>query len=442
MSALLLLSSLAFGDPPEPTYQRLFDVDAQAQTIAAPEPGALPSSGWAWPALLSAAGLVGAWQLRKRATTASSAEMRVVQRHGLGDKSALVLVEVQDASGATRRLLLGSSGAGLTLLNDLGEVAASAPREQFADVALPSEDDEFDVKSAPGPANRADEFQRMLEEVLVERDPEPMPDPTDVPDRPRFFSDDDLARPAEVAPRRPSRRRANFRGRFSAPHAAPEPANNHGWSAVIEAFVPTAAPEPIVTAFAEPIIEPVRRGAAALLRGPKPTPAAAKAGLSLLVKNTLPAADLITAPTEMLAAPNLIVVPPLPVIAQPERTFEVAEAPAVAIAPGHQTRPVYRSPSMATAPGAPADRRLVGPPLRDARLTAGAPVTPRLRLADSRSRVTEEPPVPAVAELVERLRAAAQAGEERIAVNENVRPTRADGMRARFNAIVAKEGAR
>ncbi len=443
MSALLLLSSLAFGDPPEPTYQRLFAADASAMTTAAPEPGALPTSGWAWPALLSAAGLVGAWQLRKRVTTAPEAEMRVVQRHALGDKSALVLVEVQDASGATRRLLLGSSGAGLSLLNDLGEVSARRLPAQFGDVALPSEDDEMEADNGLAPANRVDEFQRMLSEVLVEREPDAPSDPTEVPERPRFFSDDDLAPTAEVAARRPSRRRANFRGRFNAPAGAIEPANNPGWSPVIESFTPAPMPELTVSNFAEPIVEPVRRGAAALIKAPKAQAAPAKSGLSLLVKKSLPEA------VEMLAAPNLSVVPPLPLLTTPElSTSEVAPAAAftavalTAHAAAPQTRPVYRSPSMTTAPGAPADRRLVGPPLRDARLTAGAPVTPRLRLADSRSRLAEEAPVPDVAELVERLREAGRPEQARMAVNENVRPTRADGMRARFNAIVAKEGAR
>ncbi|MSQ03736.1 MAG: hypothetical protein EXR71_17930 [Myxococcales bacterium] len=433
MSALLLLSGLAFGDPPEPTFQRLFAADGATLTTAAPEPGALPSSGWVWPALLSAAGLAGAWQLRRRSTTAPADELRVVQRHALGDKSVLVLVEVQDAAGATRRLLLGSSGAGLALLNDLGEVSPAANATHRRDVAVPSEDDEADVVDAVVPVNRADEFQRMLEEVLVEREAEASAAPTEVPERPRFFSDDDLAAPAALAPSGPSRG-ANFPDRSDPPAAEAEPADNPGWIPVVESFTPAPAPEVVVAAFAEPIVERVGRGAAALLKEPKASPAPVRSGLSLLVKNSLPAAaDVLRPPNETLAAPTLVIVPPPP---RNERAAEQAAPFAAAL----HTRPVYVSPSMADRLGGHADRRLVGPPLRDARLTAGAPVT--LRLADSRPPATDEAPVPDVAELVNRLREASQPQEERSAVNENVRPTRTDGMRAGFSAIGAKEGAR
>lgn len=154
MNALLLLSSLAFGDAPEPTFQRLFadGTEAAAGEIAgaSAEPG-VPASGWAWPALLSGAGLVAAWQLRKRAGLASTDSMRVIQRQVLGDKTTLVLVEVQDGQGATRRLLVGSANGALNLINDLGVVSvAAAPSASLADiaapgaVALPTHDDEYE----------------------------------------------------------------------------------------------------------------------------------------------------------------------------------------------------------------------------------------------------------------------------------------------------------
>jgi hypothetical protein len=89
------------------------------------------------------------------------------------------------------------------------------------------------------------------------------------------------------------------------------------------------------------------------------------------------------------------------------------------------------------------DRRIVGPPLRDPRLTT-APTGPRLRLADARKAPAVEEAVPPVSELVERL-LAQQAEAPKLAVNGNTTPTAAprnEALKHRFQAIVARETGR
>lgn len=463
MNALLLLSSLAFGDPPEPTYQRLFAAEplAAAPALEAmPESAPMPTSGWAWPALLSGVGLVAAWQLRKRAQSATPADLRIVQRHSLGDKSSLMVVEVQDASGATRRLLLGTAGNGINLLNDLGVVAATGSQA----VSIPADDDGDYEASAPTAAPaRVHEFHDLLQEVLTERQPDEVPASIGELPRPRYFSPDDLAHEHELdadpmaeveapvtarAPRG-SRRRATLRSRVTA--RVDVTADPTGWTPTVESYLPHATVElPVV----EPRVQPVLRGAAALLARPA-TPAPAKAGLSLLVKGTLPAeapAAVPTAPpahaTPTIAPPMMLEPEPMtflpPLAAQtPEAAIAVAPPPA-AEAPAAPTRAVYVSPTMSSAPRT--EKRLVGPPLRDPRLTAGAPATPRLRLADPRTRAAAaaEEVVPPVGELIARLKEAqdAENAAPAMAANDQPRAARTDGIRRRFETLSVKEGGR
>lgn len=422
MNALLLLSSLAFGDAPEPTFQRLFadgtEVAAGEIAGASAEPG-VPAAGWAWPALLSGAGLVAAWQLRKRAGLASTDSMRVIQRQVLGDKTTLVLVEVQDGQGATRRLLVGSANGALNLINDLGIVSpvavptASAPEA----VALPTHDDEYEYEAiataaptvvAPVEDERVDAFARMLDEVLEERGAGSVVT-TAAPvsaSNGRFFSDEDLAgafpEPEAIA----APRRAAPRPRFTV-RAAPAAAAPTAWEpkvvAPVEALTFEAAPAPAFRSAPAPVV---------------------KSGIAALVKGTLPAKAAAAAPAPVIA---MTMAPPIAAL---------GTAPVVAVA----TETPVTTPFPAVAP----ERRLVGPPLRDPRLTVAAE-GPRLRLADAKPQPAIEAPIPSVPELVQRLRAQ-HAEPQKLAVNGNVPVSdlsgaaRVESLKRRFAAIAAREG--
>lgn len=437
MNALLLLSSLAFGDAPEPTFQRLFagGTEAAAGEIAgaSAEPG-VPASGWAWPALLSGAGLVAAWQLRKRAGLASTDSMRVIQRQVLGDKTTLVLVEVQDGQGATRRLLVGSANGALNLINDLGVVSAPVATPAAiapGAVAIPSHDDdyEFEAMLAAPPAapvlvedERVDAFARMLDEVLEERgagSAATSPAPVSASNG-RFFSDEDLASPEAEPEVQPAPAPRATRPRFTV-RTAPVAQAPAAWEPKVLAPIAVA---PIVAA---PIAAaPAPRAAAPVV----------KAGIAALVKGTLPAKGATPA-VKTEAAPHASIAPPVAAPA-PAPAFLTAFAPTPAFAPPVAT------PAPATLAPAAAERRLVGPPLRDPRLTVAAE-GPRLRLANAKPQPAIEAPIPSVPELVQRLRAQA-AEPQKLVVNGNVPVSdlsgaaRVEGLKRRFAAIAAREG--
>ncbi|MDP2310777.1 MAG: hypothetical protein Q8P18_32465 [Pseudomonadota bacterium] len=152
IAALLLLATLARADEAA-TYDRLFgDEPAPAATVESAE---LPSP-WrlVGPATLAVVGLAGAWWVKKRAPAVGGAKpLSVVWRQALGDRGTLVLIEVLDADGETRRLLIGTGGGPPSLVADLGtclsvevyadmpavspEVAVARPAAPKAPVAKP-----------------------------------------------------------------------------------------------------------------------------------------------------------------------------------------------------------------------------------------------------------------------------------------------------------------
>lgn len=457
MSPLLLLATMAFAEEPVGQFDRLFTAEGATVEAAAAEPGAVPAGGWAWPALLSGGGLLAAWQLRKRANGAAPLGMRVVQRQSLGDKSSLVLVEVPDAAGGTRRLLLGSANGSLNLLNDLGLVETPATLAPLAatpvSVTLPPEQDEDDIAVAPSATLApVDEFAQLLGDVLQERQAAPRTEGA------RFFNPEDLAP-------EPDRTTAELLAEFEpavAPRRSPRgPRFSSRKPAAATPLREVAAPAapPLRTATPAPVVlaaprlpaadEPTPIGLRTVASKPAPAPAVAPAarpsGLSALVKDTLPNAQaarrpakpaVTVAPTAPEVAPAAVFVAPAP-IATP--------APVLAASPPPAARPAARS--MFTAPslggGVPAQpapmaaRQFVGPALRDPSLVAPT-AGPRLRLAEERAAATAE--VPPTHELLARLRNA-QAEPERAVVNGNS-PTRADGLKRRFEAITAAVGGR
>jgi flagellar biogenesis protein FliO len=130
---LALLLSVALAAPPVTeagTYDRLFaETEAVASApVPADEPGPTVP-GWVVPVLLMS-GCLGwlLWQRRKLGKPAvASPALRIVQRQSLGDRNSIILVEVVEPTGETRRLLVGSGSAAPVLLADLGLAAMMEP---------------------------------------------------------------------------------------------------------------------------------------------------------------------------------------------------------------------------------------------------------------------------------------------------------------------------
>lgn len=141
MIPLLLLARLAQaedpGAPTDPgTYERLFGT----QPVAVAAPGASePDTPSPWrmlaPTLLGVVGLFCAWRMRAGAPRlAAGKPIEVLCRHPLGDRNVLILLEVLDADGERRRLLVGTGSGAPTLVADLGQAQpASAADDVLAE---------------------------------------------------------------------------------------------------------------------------------------------------------------------------------------------------------------------------------------------------------------------------------------------------------------------
>ncbi len=139
---LLLVAQANAGPLPEAAsnprdgavYARLFG-DEDAPELAAAAPAPTPSaSPWrlAGPALLLFAGAGATWMLKRRVEIAGGLPITILSRQALGDRSSLVLIEVVDADGERRRLLLGTGGGPPSLVADLG---VSMPEEAAPNIA-------------------------------------------------------------------------------------------------------------------------------------------------------------------------------------------------------------------------------------------------------------------------------------------------------------------
>lgn len=222
----------------DPTYDRLFGAEAAVEAAPVEEGPAVPT--WIWPASLLGVGLVAATRLRRSALDAKVGAMKVLDRQVLGDRSTLLVVEVQDSSGEKRRLLIGTGSGAPALVADLGAVgapvrpvAAAPPADPEAviepelvidpELEEPELDDE---EPSPFAVNLAEEIlaergsfaealEPELDEFVDDDDEEPLfktpyiaPLPPEPPPRkaapaaaapapkkaaPRYFTDDDLA---------------------------------------------------------------------------------------------------------------------------------------------------------------------------------------------------------------------------------------------------------
>lgn len=226
----------------DPTYDRLFGADATVEAAPVEEGPAVPT--WIWPASLLGLGLVAATRLRRSALDAKVGAMKVLDRQVLGDRSTLLVVEVQDSSGEKRRLLIGTGSGAPALVADLGAVGApvravtEAPPSDPEAVIEPElildpelEDPELDDEDpSPFAVNLAEEIlaergtaddvlEPELDEFVDDEDEEPLfktpyiaPLPPEPPPKkavaaapapkkaaPRYFTDEDLA-PVEDFP--------------------------------------------------------------------------------------------------------------------------------------------------------------------------------------------------------------------------------------------------
>jgi hypothetical protein len=124
---------------------------------ADPEPAAVTESPWPplWPFGLAAAGAALAVWARRKGSPSDNGEIRLISMIPLGKDNGLAVVEVMDADGVWRRLLVGSGTGAPQLLTDLGE---PEPADPFAAAPV-----------APARGGRAARSRALVEEVLVRR---------------------------------------------------------------------------------------------------------------------------------------------------------------------------------------------------------------------------------------------------------------------------------
>lgn len=164
MIAALLLARLAAADDTQ-TYQRLFGAEPPAPSEA-PAPVEAPSP-WKLvvPAGLGAVGLFMMWRMRAvKPGVGPGRPLEVICRQPLGDRNALVLLEVVDADGERRRLLVGTGGGAPSLVADLGQapVLEDAPARAAVPAVVAAASSPAAQVDAPRPVN-------IAEEVLAER---------------------------------------------------------------------------------------------------------------------------------------------------------------------------------------------------------------------------------------------------------------------------------
>lgn len=122
--ALLLLVTLARAEQPQgATYERLFGAaDGGEIPVLSPADQSWSPTRLLAPLLLAGLGVAGVLRLRKgpKATAGAGQPIHVLAREVLSDKSALLLVEVEEPEGGRRRLVVGVGGGAPVLVSDLG----------------------------------------------------------------------------------------------------------------------------------------------------------------------------------------------------------------------------------------------------------------------------------------------------------------------------------
>jgi hypothetical protein len=130
ISALLFAATLAHADETV-TYDRLFGTEAPTEVTGAP---AEPPSPWRLlgPAALGVVGLFAAWKLRGgKPLLSTNRPIEILGRQSLGDRNTLLVIEVVEADGERRRLLVGTGASAPTLVADLGCKVTPNVAEEF-----------------------------------------------------------------------------------------------------------------------------------------------------------------------------------------------------------------------------------------------------------------------------------------------------------------------
>lgn len=131
LSTLMLLSAIqsaaAQDSSDDAVAERLLGQPAAAQQSAV---GGSGSPWWIWPlGLLGVAGAAGMAYQNRRSSDGISSDVIVLSRTAVSRTSSLAVIEVSDASGQTRRMLVGIGGGAPSMVADLspsGDTSASA----------------------------------------------------------------------------------------------------------------------------------------------------------------------------------------------------------------------------------------------------------------------------------------------------------------------------
>lgn len=455
MIPALFLAAMAHADP---AYDRLFGGEAAtAETSPAAE---LPAGGFAWPALLAGAGIAAAWQLRKKALGGGTQSgMRVVQRQVVGDKNTLLLVEVDDGTGGQRRLLLGSSQAGLALVQDLGP-AGTTPRslETFTDALPEVETGTFAARTTASPYQnlspqaaapvtrpnaaqvrvQAAAFAEVLDEVMTERGLDADTDESVADDffgrdtgpanastqtsRQRFFTEDDLAPesdeeiPAPVVRRRPAATVA--RELRPAPPSPVAPIRHE--PPVRQA---TVRPAPVA---AQP---EAAQGLRAILGGRSSAPLPANARIVSSYGTTRSPSHETSPTADHHAATPIVAMPPMAATVPAPVAFQPIAAPRTFVGPALESPILLATPARETVAARVADTPRV---VATANVTTAAP--PPREVAPPK--VVSLPPAPAPTAL-DSSRARLQRLAQATTKPPVERPADLDQLVRRFDAVAA-----
>jgi hypothetical protein len=161
----------------DPLYDQLLGGPAAA-SAPAPSPAALATWSGLWPLGLAAVGAGAVWLATRKRVARAADSVTVLARTALGTSQAgVVVIEVQDATGKARRLLLGTGGSGApTLLADLGEEepveieeAPAAPQPRRSGLSVYSAAAEERPVFAAGARQKADAMALIGEVVEARR---------------------------------------------------------------------------------------------------------------------------------------------------------------------------------------------------------------------------------------------------------------------------------
>lgn len=114
----MILAFLLGAAEPDPEFDRLFGPEPASAVVEGLPESALP--WWSPAAAVLALGVGAMTWMYRRGNAPAPGVLSVLVRQSLGDRGALVLIEVTGGDGERRRLLIGTGGGPPTLVADLG----------------------------------------------------------------------------------------------------------------------------------------------------------------------------------------------------------------------------------------------------------------------------------------------------------------------------------